>query len=49
MTIIASRSAPTDSAIHLAEELKIALICFLRRYRFNIYSCKERIVEKKGN
>ncbi|MFX1252723.1 MAG: formate dehydrogenase accessory sulfurtransferase FdhD [Promethearchaeota archaeon] len=44
--IIVSRSAPTDSAICLAESLNITLIGFLRGHRYNIYSHRERIIEK---
>ncbi|MFX1533668.1 MAG: formate dehydrogenase accessory sulfurtransferase FdhD [Promethearchaeota archaeon] len=44
--IIVSRSAPTDSAICLAKSLNITLIGFLRRHRYNIYSYRERIIEK---
>ncbi|MFX0066147.1 MAG: formate dehydrogenase accessory sulfurtransferase FdhD [Candidatus Hermodarchaeota archaeon] len=47
--IIVSRSAPTDSAICLAESLNITLIGFLRRHRYNIYSHRERIIEKSEN
>ena len=42
--IIASRSAPTNQAIKLAEHANITLIGFVRGQRMNIYSCRRRIL-----
>lgn len=41
--IILSKSAPTDLAIQLAEDLNITAVGFIRDQSFNIYSHKERI------
>ena len=41
--IILSKSAPTDLAIKLAEDLNITAVGFIRDQSFNIYSHKERI------
>jgi len=43
--IILSKSAPTDLAIQLADELNITAVGFIRGNSFNIYSHSERIVE----
>lgn len=43
ISLIASKSAPTDLAVDLAEELNIATIGFARKGKFNVYSHKERI------
>lgn len=42
--LILSRSAPTDLAIDLAEDLNITIVGFARNGRFNIYSNPERII-----
>ncbi|MGE5630517.1 MAG: formate dehydrogenase accessory sulfurtransferase FdhD [Caulobacteraceae bacterium] len=42
--VIVSRSAPTDLAVELANELGVTVIGFARGARMNIYSKKERIV-----
>ncbi|WP_096200700.1 formate dehydrogenase accessory sulfurtransferase FdhD [Bacillus sp. FJAT-45350] len=42
--IILSKSAPTDLAIQLAEDLNITAVGFIRGSSFNIYSHPERIV-----
>ncbi|MFH2138551.1 MAG: formate dehydrogenase accessory sulfurtransferase FdhD [Candidatus Omnitrophota bacterium] len=44
ITVIASRSAPTDQAIKHARESGIALIGFARGQRMNVYSERDRIV-----
>jgi FdhD protein len=41
--ILVARSAPTDLAIALAEDLNITLIGFARGDRLNVYTCPERI------
>lgn len=41
--VLVARSAPTDLAIALAEELNLTLVGFARGDRLNIYSCPERI------
>jgi FdhD protein len=42
--VIISRSAPTDLAVELAEQLGIAVIGFARGHRMNIYSNPGRII-----
>lgn len=42
--IILSKSAPTDLAIKLAEDLNITAVGFIRNESFNIYSHPERII-----
>ncbi|GAE25718.1 formate dehydrogenase chain D [Halalkalibacter wakoensis JCM 9140] len=42
--IVLSKSAPTDLAIQLAEDLNITAVGFIRGASFNIYSHPERIV-----
>ncbi|WP_368505372.1 formate dehydrogenase accessory sulfurtransferase FdhD [Alkalihalophilus sp. As8PL] len=42
--IVLSKSAPTDLAIQLAEDLNITAVGFIRGSSFNIYSHPERIV-----
>ena len=43
VSIIASRSAPTDLAVSLAEKLNLTLIGFVRGHRMNIYTHNYRI------
>ncbi|MFC0562272.1 formate dehydrogenase accessory sulfurtransferase FdhD [Halalkalibacter alkalisediminis] len=42
--IVLSKSAPTDLAINLAEDLNITAVGFIRGGSFNIYSHPERII-----
>ncbi|MFC0470541.1 formate dehydrogenase accessory sulfurtransferase FdhD [Halalkalibacter kiskunsagensis] len=42
--IVLSKSAPTDLAIQLAEDLNITAVGFIRGSTFNIYSKPERII-----
>ncbi|ARK29084.1 formate dehydrogenase accessory sulfurtransferase FdhD [Halalkalibacter krulwichiae] len=42
--VVLSKSAPTDLAIKLAEDLNITAVGFIRGQSFNIYSHPERIV-----
>ncbi|MBM7572649.1 formate dehydrogenase accessory sulfurtransferase FdhD [Aquibacillus albus] len=42
--IVLSKSAPTDLAIELAEDLNITTIGFIRGQTFNVYSHPERII-----
>lgn len=39
-----SRSAPTNQAVKLAEELNVTLIGFVRGSRMNVYTARERVV-----
>jgi len=41
--VVASRAAPTDLAVELAERLGITLVGFLRGLRMNLYANPERI------
>lgn len=43
--IILSKSAPTNLALHLAEELGITTVGFIRGNGFNVYTHQERIQE----
>ncbi|CAH0344524.1 formate dehydrogenase accessory sulfurtransferase FdhD [Bacillus sp. CECT 9360] len=43
--IVLSKSAPTDLAIKLANDLNITAVGFIRGKSFNIYSCPERITK----
>lgn len=43
--IVASRSAPSELAVRLAEELEVTVIGFVRGNRMNIYTHPERIME----
>ncbi|MCP8615636.1 formate dehydrogenase accessory sulfurtransferase FdhD [Salirhabdus salicampi] len=45
--IVLSKSAPTDLAIQLADELNITTVGFIRGQSFNIYSHPERIKNTK--
>jgi FdhD protein len=42
--VLASRTAPTDLAIKIAEESGVALVGFVRGERMNIYTNKQRIL-----
>ncbi|GAA0429759.1 MAG: formate dehydrogenase accessory sulfurtransferase FdhD [Bacillota bacterium] len=42
--ILISKSAPTNLALQLAEDLKITVIGFVRGYQMNVYTHPERIV-----
>ncbi|NWF76130.1 MAG: formate dehydrogenase accessory sulfurtransferase FdhD [Nitrospirae bacterium] len=44
ISILASRAAPTDLAIKIAEESRITLIGFMRDNRFNIYTHNHRVI-----
>ncbi|WP_099222506.1 formate dehydrogenase accessory sulfurtransferase FdhD [Listeria costaricensis] len=44
--ILLSRSAPTELAVKMAEELNLTTVGFIRHNRFNIYSGAERILLK---
>jgi FdhD protein len=41
--VVLSKSAPTELALELAEELGITTVGFIRNNSFNIYTCPERI------
>ncbi|NPV89933.1 MAG: formate dehydrogenase accessory sulfurtransferase FdhD [Firmicutes bacterium] len=43
--ILVSRSAPTDLAVELAEQLGVTLVGFTRESRFNVYCHPERIAQ----
>lgn len=42
--ILIARSAPTDLALSLAQDLNITMIGFAREDRLNIYTCPERVI-----
>ncbi|MCK1993989.1 formate dehydrogenase accessory sulfurtransferase FdhD [Peribacillus muralis] len=42
--IVLSKSAPTELALELAEDLGITTVGFIRQESFNIYTCPERIL-----
>ncbi|MCH1623991.1 formate dehydrogenase accessory sulfurtransferase FdhD [Fredinandcohnia quinoae] len=44
--VVLSKSAPTDLAIKMAEELNITAVGFIRGETLNVYSCPERIIQK---
>ncbi|MCV9885943.1 formate dehydrogenase accessory sulfurtransferase FdhD [Metabacillus halosaccharovorans] len=44
--IVLSKSAPTDLAIKLADDLNITAVGFIRGTSFNVYSHPERIIER---
>ncbi|MHB1652815.1 MAG: formate dehydrogenase accessory sulfurtransferase FdhD [Desulfitobacteriaceae bacterium] len=46
--ILIARSAPTDLALTLAQELNITVAGFARNNRLNIYTCPERILTSAG-
>ncbi|MCI4060301.1 formate dehydrogenase accessory sulfurtransferase FdhD, partial [Bacillus cereus] len=43
VSIVISKSAPTELAIQMAEELNITAIGFVRNGSFNVYTHPERI------
>ncbi|WP_462409017.1 formate dehydrogenase accessory sulfurtransferase FdhD [Neobacillus sp. Marseille-QA0830] len=43
--VVLSKSAPTDLALELAEELGITTVGFIRNNSFNVYTRSDRIVE----
>ncbi len=45
VSIILSKSAPTELALEMAEQLGITAIGFIRNNRLNIYTHPERIIE----
>jgi len=47
--ILLSKSAPTDLALQLADELGITAVGFVRNNRMNVYTHPERIVIGEGN
>jgi FdhD protein len=42
--ILVSRSAPTDLALNLAEDLGITVVGFARGEKFNIYTHRQRVL-----
>ncbi|WP_437342364.1 formate dehydrogenase accessory sulfurtransferase FdhD [Jeotgalibacillus marinus] len=42
--VVLSKSAPTERALELAEELEITTVGFIRNQSLNVYTCTERIV-----
>lgn len=44
--LLASRSAPTDLALKLAEQLGITVAGFVRNGRMNVYTYPERVIDK---
>lgn len=44
--IVLSKSAPTELALDLAEELRITTVGFIRNDSLNIYTCPERILKE---
>jgi len=44
--IVLSKSAPTELALDLAEELRITTVGFIRNDSLNIYTCPERILRE---
>jgi FdhD protein len=47
--VVLSKSAPTDLALDLAEELGMTTVGFIRNDTLNVYTRPERIVEKDEN
>lgn len=46
ISVIISRSAPTDLALDLAEDLGITVVGFARGKQFNVYTHPERVVTR---
>jgi FdhD protein len=46
--LIAAVSAPTSLAVRFAEEAGIGLVGFLRGSEFNVYGCRERVLEDRA-
>ncbi|PLR95213.1 formate dehydrogenase accessory sulfurtransferase FdhD [Bacillus sp. T33-2] len=46
--IVLSKSAPTELALQLAEELGITTIGFIREGSLNVYTCPERLIMASG-
>ncbi|WP_412762634.1 formate dehydrogenase accessory sulfurtransferase FdhD [Priestia megaterium] len=44
--VVLSKSAPTELALNLAEELGITTVGFIRNDSLNIYTCSERILRE---
>jgi len=44
--LLLAKSAPTDLALKLAEDLQITAVGFVRQNRLNVYTCEERISDK---
>ncbi|MFY2252132.1 formate dehydrogenase accessory sulfurtransferase FdhD [Priestia megaterium] len=44
--VVLSKSAPTELALNLAEELRITTVGFIRSDSLNIYTCPERILRE---
>ncbi|MGN2274029.1 formate dehydrogenase accessory sulfurtransferase FdhD [Priestia megaterium] len=44
--VVLSKSAPTELALNLAEELRITTVGFIRNDSLNIYTCPERILKE---
>jgi len=44
--VVLSKSAPTELALNLAEELRITTVGFIRNDSLNIYTCPERILRE---
>ena len=47
--IVLSKSAPTEFALTLAEELGITTVGFIRQNSFNLYTHPERIIIEENN
>ena len=49
ISLIASRTSPTDLAIKICREQGIALIGYLRGEAMTVYACPEKLVGAKIN
>ncbi|MDZ5713297.1 formate dehydrogenase accessory sulfurtransferase FdhD [Jeotgalibacillus haloalkalitolerans] len=47
--MVISKSAPTERALELAEELNMTTVGFVRGNSFNVYTCPERIILKEAS